>query len=462
MIHDTSRDLIPHMVWRDLIVKNVGLARAKLSMSLVRNFSLTVTRGRFGDLLRCAWLAQRFRQQTANRQQQRQKSTRQHRKLLIRVRSYHSASIVSTEPTTKRQQQAINSSGAGVLIEKMSLTDSEKKKQEFIASHALSLFAEAAEVRESEDRAAGDAAEQQSDKCTVVSDPSFDENTSSEEEGEEIATAAISEEESHKREWDAQPSAETSSYPQPPENTSTASLQHPLPSQPHPHHPVYFYHPPPYMYPPPPPPPPVYLIHPKAVSGGYETSVNDEDPRSARYGHPPHQYGQPQHPPHLPHPLYGAPSYPYAPAPPGAHYYPLPPPQHLPKPVVWMQPTQQKNTPKKARKLPTKHTSKAPPDSPQSKNPIKGPWTDDEDKILQKTVEVVGARHWSKIAVHLPGRAGKQCRERWHNHLNPQILKTAWTLREDHIILTAQADRDTMNRWSAMAKQLPGRYVSSS
>ena len=23
----------------------------------------------------------------------------------------------------------------------------------------------------------------------------------------------------------------------------------------------------------------------------------------------------------------------------------------------------------------------------------------------------------------LPGRKGKQCRERWHNHLNPDIIK---------------------------------------
>jgi myb proto-oncogene protein len=30
-------------------------------------------------------------------------------------------------------------------------------------------------------------------------------------------------------------------------------------------------------------------------------------------------------------------------------------------------------------------------------------------------------RKWAQIAEKLAGRAGKQCRERWHNHLRPDI-----------------------------------------
>ena len=30
---------------------------------------------------------------------------------------------------------------------------------------------------------------------------------------------------------------------------------------------------------------------------------------------------------------------------------------------------------------------------------------------------------WAAIAQQLPGRIAKQCRERWHNHLNPDICK---------------------------------------
>jgi hypothetical protein len=45
-------------------------------------------------------------------------------------------------------------------------------------------------------------------------------------------------------------------------------------------------------------------------------------------------------------------------------------------------------------------------------------------------VKKYGPKRWTLIAKHLKGRIGKQCRERWHNHLNPEIKKTAWTEEE--------------------------------
>ena len=50
---------------------------------------------------------------------------------------------------------------------------------------------------------------------------------------------------------------------------------------------------------------------------------------------------------------------------------------------------------------------------------VKGPWTEDEDRKVVDLVKKYGAKKWSLIASNLPGRIGKQCRERWHNHLNP-------------------------------------------
>lgn len=40
---------------------------------------------------------------------------------------------------------------------------------------------------------------------------------------------------------------------------------------------------------------------------------------------------------------------------------------------------------------------------------------------LIKLVKQYGVRKWAQIAEKLIGRAGKQCRERWHNHLRPDI-----------------------------------------
>jgi hypothetical protein len=52
-------------------------------------------------------------------------------------------------------------------------------------------------------------------------------------------------------------------------------------------------------------------------------------------------------------------------------------------------------------------------------------------------VKQTGPKNWSEIAKALPGRIGKQCRERWHNHLNPEIKKEKWTEQEDEIIIQA-------------------------
>jgi len=42
-----------------------------------------------------------------------------------------------------------------------------------------------------------------------------------------------------------------------------------------------------------------------------------------------------------------------------------------------------------------------------------------------------GARKWSFIARKMQGRIGKQCRERWFNHLDPLVRKDGWSPEED-------------------------------
>ncbi|CAI9760759.1 unnamed protein product [Fraxinus pennsylvanica] len=86
---------------------------------------------------------------------------------------------------------------------------------------------------------------------------------------------------------------------------------------------------------------------------------------------------------------------------------------------------------------------------------VKGPWTPEEDEKIVELVAKYGPTKWSIIAKSLPGRIGKQCRERWHNHLNPNIKKDAWTLEEELTLLGAH--RTHGNKWAELAKLLPGR-----
>ncbi|KAG6666780.1 hypothetical protein CIPAW_01G055900 [Carya illinoinensis] len=90
---------------------------------------------------------------------------------------------------------------------------------------------------------------------------------------------------------------------------------------------------------------------------------------------------------------------------------------------------------------------------------VKGPWSKEEDDLIIELVAKQGKKKWSEIAKFLPGRIGKQCRERWHNHLNPDIKKTAWTKEEESTLI--KAHQIYGNKWAEIAKFLDGRTENS-
>jgi len=82
-------------------------------------------------------------------------------------------------------------------------------------------------------------------------------------------------------------------------------------------------------------------------------------------------------------------------------------------------------------------------------------WSAEEDIRIAELVAEHGTKSWSVIAAKLPTRSGKQCRERWHNHLDPEINKGEWTLEEDLAMI--KVHETVGNRWAEIAKALPGR-----
>eukprot|EP00325_Prymnesiales_sp_UTEX-LB-985_P005017 CAMPEP_0174706842 /NCGR_PEP_ID=MMETSP1094-20130205/9538_1 /TAXON_ID=156173 /ORGANISM="Chrysochromulina brevifilum, Strain UTEX LB 985" /LENGTH=379 /DNA_ID=CAMNT_0015905155 /DNA_START=34 /DNA_END=1173 /DNA_ORIENTATION=- len=83
-------------------------------------------------------------------------------------------------------------------------------------------------------------------------------------------------------------------------------------------------------------------------------------------------------------------------------------------------------------------------------------WTAEEDEMLCAAIERHGGpKDWSRIAADLPHRKGKQCRERWHNHLSPAVKKEGFSAEEDRAIMEAVAEHGT--KWAMLVKLVPGR-----
>ncbi|KAK3144303.1 hypothetical protein QOZ80_4AG0311250 [Eleusine coracana subsp. coracana] len=86
----------------------------------------------------------------------------------------------------------------------------------------------------------------------------------------------------------------------------------------------------------------------------------------------------------------------------------------------------------------------------------KGPWTTQEDKLLMEHVKQHGEGRWNSVSKHTGlKRSGKSCRLRWVNYLRPDLKRGKITPQEENIIVQLHALWG--NRWSTIARSLPGR-----
>ncbi|CAN0059704.1 unnamed protein product [Ectocarpus sp. 12 AP-2014] len=90
----------------------------------------------------------------------------------------------------------------------------------------------------------------------------------------------------------------------------------------------------------------------------------------------------------------------------------------------------------------------------------KGSWKQEEDERIIQLVEHHGKK-WSVIASQLKAengkmtRVGKQIRERYLHHLDPNLKKGDWSVEEEEILVREHGVHK--NKWAQIAKSLPGR-----
>ncbi|KAG6536647.1 hypothetical protein ZIOFF_001705 [Zingiber officinale] len=86
----------------------------------------------------------------------------------------------------------------------------------------------------------------------------------------------------------------------------------------------------------------------------------------------------------------------------------------------------------------------------------KGPWTMEEDLILINYISNHGEGVWNNLARSAGlNRTGKSCRLRWLNYLRPDVRRGNITQQEQLLIMDLHSRWG--NRWSKIARQLPGR-----
>lgn len=85
----------------------------------------------------------------------------------------------------------------------------------------------------------------------------------------------------------------------------------------------------------------------------------------------------------------------------------------------------------------------------------RGHWSNLEDCHLMQLVQTHGPLHWARISIRLGSRTPKQCRERYHQHLKPELNHGPITPEEG--VEIERLVNQLGSRWAEIARRLHGR-----
>merc|ERR1712157_338830 len=99
---------------------------------------------------------------------------------------------------------------------------------------------------------------------------------------------------------------------------------------------------------------------------------------------------------------------------------------------------------------------------PELQSVRKGKWTPDEDNKLRQLVqkyETRNARVWKLISEGMGyTRNHKQVRDRWRHHLDPSLRRGPWTEQEDKLLLKIHEEyQDAHRKWTKISSKITGR-----
>lgn len=83
------------------------------------------------------------------------------------------------------------------------------------------------------------------------------------------------------------------------------------------------------------------------------------------------------------------------------------------------------------------------------------PWSQSEDRLLLNIISEQGIKSWKLVSQILSTRSPKQCRERFHNILNPSLNHARITPSEGGLIEHLVSEMG--KKWAKIARQLNGR-----